>query len=85
MNDLFNLNDFRNLDNLLDISLDWNNLWDLNNSLDYLLNDFLNFHNFRYNSENLKDIINTDQTNQLLVNHLKKSSINLKVNSSSLS
>ena len=85
MNDLFNLNDFRNLDNLLDISLDWNNLWDLNNSLDYLLNDFLNFHNFRYNSENLKDIINADQTNQLLVNHLKKSSINLKVSSSSLS
>lgn len=85
MNDLFNLNDFRNLDNLLDISLDWNNLWDLNNSLDYLLNDFLNFHNFRYNSENLKDIINADQTNQLLINHLKKSSINFKVSSSSLS
>ena len=62
MDNLFNLYDLRNFNNLFDISFDWNDLWYFNNSLNDLFNDLFNFNNLGDNSENLEDIVNTDQS-----------------------
>jgi len=63
MNDLFNLNDFRDLDDLLYVFFNRNDLWYFYNSFYNLFDDLFNLNDLRDDSEDLKDFINADQSN----------------------
>jgi hypothetical protein len=77
MNNLFNLLNSWNLDNLFNNSFDCNDLRDLNYFLNNFLNNFFNFNKFWNDSEDFKNIINTDDSHNLLIYHSNNSLIDL--------
>lgn len=83
MNDLFDFLISRYFNDLFNDFFNRNNLWNLNNLFNNFFNNFFDFNNFRYNSEDFKDIINTDDSHDLLINHTNYSFIDFKSDSSS--
>lgn len=75
---LFNFSNLFNFHNFLDYLLDDNNLWYFNNPVNYFFYNFLNLNYFRVDFEHLEDIINIDNSHNLLVNHSNDSLIHLK-------
>jgi len=83
------------MDDLFDFLISWNfynffndffncdNLWYFNNLFNDFFDNLLNFNNLRYDSEDFENIINADNTHNLLVNHTDNSFIDFKSNSSS--
>lgn len=69
VNDFFNLLDFWHFDDFLYDLLNRNNLRNLNDSLNDLLNNFLDFNNFGNNSEDFKNVVDIDNSHNLLVDH----------------
>lgn len=58
VNDSFDFNEFGYFDNFLDVSFNWDDLRNLNDSLDDSFDDLFNFNDLGDNSEDLEDIIN---------------------------
>jgi hypothetical protein len=81
-----NFFDFLNLyyfDDFFNDLFDRNDLWDLNNSVDNLFDDLLNFNNLGNNSEDLQYVINVNDSHDLLIDHTNNSFIDLENSSSS--
>lgn len=83
MNDLFNFLISWNFNNFFNNLFDCNNLWNFNNLFNNLFDNFLNFNNLRYDSEDFENIINTDNSHNLLINHTDNSFIDFKSDSGS--
>ena len=69
MDNLFNFNNLWSLNYLLHNLFDWDNLRNLDNSVNYFLNYFFNFDNLGYNSEDFQDIININYVHNLSIDH----------------
>lgn len=69
VNDFFNFLDLWHFDDFLYDLFDRNHLRNLNDSLNDLLNDLLDFNNFGNDSEDFKDIVDIDNSHNLLVDH----------------
>lgn len=78
----FHLSNFLYFHNLFDNFLNGHDLWDFNNTVNNLLDNFLHFNYFRDYSEYLQNIINIDNSHDLLVNHANNSLIDLESSSS---
>lgn len=73
-----NLFDFLDFDNLFNDSVNSHDLWDLHKLLHDFLDNFLHLHDFRHHSEYLENIINIDNTHNLLSNHTHYSLIHFR-------
>jgi hypothetical protein len=83
MNDLLDLLDSWNFNDLFNDLFDWDNLWDFNNLFNDFFDDFFDFNDLGNNSEDLKDIINTDDSHDFLVDHSDDSFVDFEGDSSS--
>lgn len=78
MNDLFNFLNLDDLDWFLNDSFNGDDLRNLNHSIYDLFNYLLNFNDFGDNSEDFQDIVNTDNSHDLSIDHTNDSLINVK-------
>ncbi len=69
---------FLNFNYFLNNFLNWNDLRNLNDSVNNFLHDLLNFNNLGDNSEDFKNIIDINNTHDLLINHADNSFVDLE-------
>jgi hypothetical protein len=83
INNFFNFFDFLNFNDFFGDFINSNNLWDLNNSVDKFFDDFFDFNKLRNNSEDFKNIIDVNNTHDLLSYHSNDSFVHLEDNACS--
>ena len=78
MNNFFNFLNSWYFDDPFNNFFNWNNLWNFNNFFNYFFNNLLNFHHFSGDFENFEDIINWNDSHDLLIDHGDDCFINIK-------
>lgn len=83
VNDSFDFLDLFNFDDFFGDFINSDNLWDFDDSFDNFFNNFLYFNDFRNNSENFEDIVNVNNSHDLLPDHSNDSFVHFKDNTGS--
>lgn len=75
---LLDLSDSFDFDNLFDDFLHWDDLWDLNDSINDFLHNLLHFDYLWNNSKDFQDVININDSHNLLVDHANYSFVDFE-------
>ncbi len=81
-NVLYDFSNLLNFDNLLDDSFNNDDLGHFNDAVNDLFNDLFNFNDLRDNSEDLKNVVNIDNSHYLLIYHADDALVDFQSHSS---